>query len=253
MWYQTANFRTGINPTHSLSLADAWQLWNYRGNNRSVAYLTGISDIFPLTQIWQARMAIAGVRTHTIDCAIRFNTYTIAEEALRQSVAPESIADSITVTRAFTPYQILDAVKELKKNEVVFVLAPAKQFFDGDVAFDEGLFLIQKLVRFFADAHERGVALFVVERPSYACQAKGLTRPVAAPAFSTFLSEMKQLTWRSRWELSPFGASNGRRLRITEGHAYRDILSLPAASPQPRLLPVRAPVNMPPAQMQFSF
>jgi hypothetical protein len=64
---------------------------------------------------------------------------------------------------------------------------------------------------------------------------------------------MKQLTWRSRWELSPFGASNGRRLRITEGHAYRDILSLPAAAPQPRLLPVRAPVNMPPAQMQFSF
>lgn len=242
MWHQTTNFQTGVNPHQALSLADAWRLWNYKGNNRSVAYLTGISDIFPLTQIWQARMAIEGVRTHTIDCAIRFNTYAIAEEALRQSVAPESIADSVTVTRAFTPYQILDAVKELRKNEVVFVLAPAKQFFDGDVAFDEGLFLIQKLVRFFADAHERGVALFVVERPSY-----------AAPAFSTFLSDMKQLTQRSRWELSPFGASNGRRLRITEGHTYRDILSLPVESAKPRMLPVRAPVTMPPAQMQFSF
>ena len=119
MWHQTNNFQTGVNPHQGLSLADAWQLWNYRGNNRSVAYLTGISDIFPLTQIWQTRMAIEGVRTHTIDCAIRFNTYTIAEEALRQSVAPESIADSVTVTRAFTPYQILDAVKELKKNEVI--------------------------------------------------------------------------------------------------------------------------------------
>lgn len=242
MWHQASNFRTGVNPTRGLSLADAWQLWNYRGNNRSVAYLSGLPDIFPLTQVWQTRMAIEGVRTHTIDCAIRFNTYAIAEEALRQSVAPESIADSITVTRAFTPYQILDAVKELKKNEVVFVLAPAKQFFDGDVAFDEGLFLIQKLVRFFADAHERGVALFVVERPSY-----------AAPAFSTFLSDMKRLTQRSRWELGPFGASNGRRLRITEGYAYRDILSVPAEPSRPRLLPLRTPVNTPPAQMQFSF
>lgn len=238
MWHNSTIFQEGINPTHSLSLADAWQLWHYRGSNRSIAYLTGISDIFPLAQIWQTRMAIAGVRTHTIDCAIRFNTYTIAEEALRLGTPPELIHDKITVTRAFTPYQILDAVKELKKNEVVFVLAPAKQFLDRDVAFDEGLFLIQKLVRFFADAHERGVALFVVEKPAYTCQTKGLTRPVVAPAFSTFLSEMKQLTWRSRWELSPFGASNGRRLRIAEGNTYRDILSVPAAAPQPRLLPV---------------
>jgi DNA-binding transcriptional regulator YdaS (Cro superfamily) len=263
MWHTSTNFHEGVNPTQGLTLGDAYKLWNYRGDARSddatmpseaasslrppcrsIAYMTGTSATFSLSQIWQTRMAIAGIRTHTIDCALRFNTYTISDEALRQQVPPESIADSITVTRAFTPYQILDAVRELKKNEVVFVLAPAKQFFDGDVAFDEGLFLIQKLVRFFADAHERGVGLFVVERPSY-----------AAPAFSTFLSEMRPLTDRSRWELHRLGQDNAYRLRhLTNGRVNRDILSLPRpekTEPTRRLK--MAKTHAPSPQMQFLF
>ncbi|MFO1526657.1 MAG: hypothetical protein U1F16_11885 [Turneriella sp.] len=244
MWHNNSNFSTGVNPTSGLSLGDAYKLWNYRSHDRSVAYMTGAQAIFPLTQIWQTRMALEGIRTHTIDCAIRFNTYTIAEEALRLQRAPESIHDQITVTRAFTPYQILDAVQDLKKNEVVFVLAPAKQFFDGDVAFDEGLFLIQKLVRFFADAHERGVALFVVERPSY-----------AAPAFSTFLSDIRTLTDKSRWELYRIGGDNAFRLKhITNGRLAREITSLPApkvAEPARRaqVYPSRPATS----QMEFSF
>ena len=189
-------------------------------------------------------MAIEGITTHTIDCAIRFNTYGIAEEALRLGTPPELIHDKITVTRAFTPYQILDAVQELKKNEVVFVLAPAKQFFDGDVAFDEGLFLLQKLVRFFADAHERGVALFVVERPSY-----------AAPAFSTFLSDMKPLTDRSRWELYRLPGDDAYKLKhLTHGRLAREITSLPA--PKPVEATRRARTYRPQtqtSQMEFSF
>lgn len=203
--------------------------------------MTGASAVFPLTQVWQTRMALAGIKTHTIDCAMRFNTYAIAEEALRQQRSPESIHDQITITRAFTPYQILDAVRELKKNEVVFVLAPAKQFFDGDVAFDEGLFLIQKLVRYFADAHERGVALFVVERPSY-----------AAPAFSTFLSDMRALTSRSRWELFRLANENAFRLKLTQnGVLARDILSVPENKPREIAKSNYLPVQ--PSQMQLAF
>ena len=242
MFHESITFSTGVNPPQGLSLADGWKLWNYRNHDRSVAYMTGAQAIFPLIQVWQTRMALAGIRTHTIDCAIRFNTYAIAEEALRQNVAPETIHDHITVTRAFTPYQILDAVQELKRNEVVFVLAPAKQFFDGDVAFDEGLFLIQKLVRFFADAHERGVALFVVERPSY-----------AAPAFSTFLSDIRALTERSQWELCRIGEKDFRLKHLRYGRVSREIITTPV----PKVVEmrnVRIPV-VPPrtAQMEFAF
>jgi|GEM_PF-3387523 len=244
MWHQTTSFSTGVNPTPGLSLGDAYKLWNYRGDARSVAYMTGTSASFALSQIWQTRMALEGIKTHTIDCAIRFNTYAISDECLRLQVPPETIADSITVTRAFTPYQILDAVQELKKNEVVFVLAPAKQFFDGDVAFDEGLFLIQKLVRFFADAHERGVALFVVERPSY-----------AAPAFSTFLSDIKPLTDKSRWELYRLPGDDAYKLKhLSYGRLAREITSLPA--PKPPEAAKRTRMYRPQtqtSQMEFSF
>jgi hypothetical protein len=243
MWHTKADFNEGVNPTGSLTLGNAWKLWNYRSHERSIAYMTGTSAIFSLAQVWQTRMAIDGIKTHTIDCAIRFNTYAIAEEALRLQIPPESIHDQITVTRAFTPYQILDAVQELKKNEVVFVLAPAKQFFDGDVAFDEGLFLIQKLVRFLADAHERGVALFVVEKPSY-----------AAPAFSTFLSDIRPITDKSRWELYRLGDENAYRLKLmSEGRLRNDIFSLPAPKPHTneRMRPIRYQPSS--SQMQFAF
>ncbi len=243
MWHTKTDFNEGVNPSAELTLGNAYKLWNYRSHERSIAYMTGTSAIFPLAQVWQTRMAIEGIKTHTIDCAIRFNTYAIAEEALRLEIPPESIHDQITVTRAFTPYQILDAVQELKKNEVVFILAPAKQFFDGDVAFDEGLFLIQKLVRFLADAHERGVALFVVEKPSY-----------AAPAFSTFLSDIRPITDKSRWELYRLGMDNAYRLKyITNGKLHRDILSLPQpkADERPRGGSLKAQNFS--SQMQFAF
>jgi hypothetical protein len=241
MWHNSTTFHPGVTQ-QGLGLADAWRLWDYKSHSRSAAYLTGASAVFPLVQVWQARMALMGIKTHTIDCAIRFNTYAIAEEALRLGHPPELIHDQITVTRAFTPYQILDAVAELKKNEVVFVLAPAKQFFDGDVAFDEGLFLLQKLVRFFADAHCRGVALFVVERPSY-----------AAPAFSTFLSDIRALTERSRWELYRLGAEHSYRLKyLTNGILAREISSLPQPKPI-EAAKIRFIPRAQPSQMTFNY
>jgi len=243
MWHTNNHFYEDPN-AGDVTLGNAYKLWNYRGHDRSIAYMTGTAAIFPLAQVWQTRMAIEGIKTHTIDCAIRFNTYAVAEEALRLGTPPELIHDKITVTRAFTPYQILDAVQELKKNEIVFLLAPAKQFFDGDVAFDEGLFLLQKLVRFLANAHERGVALFVVEKPSY-----------AAPAFSTFLSEMRPITDKSRWELYRLGEENAYRLKhITSGRLHKDILSLPEAKPEPASKRPKAYGFRPASsQMQFAF
>lgn len=169
---QTTNF----NEEHRLK--DAWQMWQ----TNTPGLLTGVSAIFPLTQIWQTRMAIRGITTHTIDCAIRFNTYAIAEEALRQGISPESITNQITVSRAFTPYQILDAVGGIRPGEICFVLAPAKQFFDGDVAFDEGVFLLQKLSRLFTEMNQRGARLFIIEKTSY---------PHAA--FTAFLRDIREI------------------------------------------------------------
>lgn len=158
-------------------LKDAWKMWQ----PGALGLLTGVSAIFPLAQIWQTRMAIRGMHTHTIDCAIRFNTYAIAEEALRLGISPESLANKITVSRAFTPYQILSAVANLRRGEICFILAPAKQFFDPDVAFDEGLFLLQKLARLVIEMSRRGARVFITEKANY---------PHAA--FTAFLRDMQK-------------------------------------------------------------
>ena len=88
MYHTNTSFHEGVNPQADLTLGNAYKLWNYRGHERSIAYMTGTSAIFPLAQVWQTRMAIEGITTHTIDCAIRFNTYGIAEEALRLGTPP---------------------------------------------------------------------------------------------------------------------------------------------------------------------
>jgi hypothetical protein len=185
--------------------AGAVSQWNRQG----VALLTGSSGIFPLSHRWQFGLVQRGFYIHTIDCAIRFDAYAIAEEALRHGISPEDIHDRITVSRCFTPYQILDEMRSVletgynkgETGKIYFILAPSKQFFDGDVAKDEGAFLLGKLSAIFGEIRKKSVPLMVVEKESY-----------SHPAFLAFIKHTKEIA-QPLFQLTAAAAPGSRHAR----------------------------------------
>ena len=197
--------------------------------------LAGSSEVFYLSHVWQADLALRGYNVHVIDCAIRFNPFLLSEEAFRRSLPPEELLTLVRVRRAFTPYQILDAAKEAlsgshetfqnynreesnayllqpsEKNQskawessykmhnksVYFFLAPCKQFFDNDVATDEGVFLLEKLVSLYYEFMRRDIGLVIVEKNSYRHKA-----------FLPIYRKMKELS-SSFWLLNEGEIANG--------------------------------------------
>ena len=144
-------------------------------NEKGLTLMSGPSEVFYLSHSWQAELVFAGRRVHVLDCAIRFNAFLLAEEAFRRGESAEATLNRVSVQRAYTPYQILDATRELLESitlapehaPVPFILAPAKQFFDGDVAADEARFLLGRLLSLFGEFKERGFPLVVIEKESY--------------------------------------------------------------------------------------
>ncbi len=141
--------------------------WDQKG----MALLTGEKGIYRLALHWEYAFAISGFDVFNLDCAIRFNPFVITNETRKQNLAPEPLLEKIFVQRAFTPYQILDTLKNIIQNEVgntiYFLLAPCKQFLDGDVKDDEGLFLLQKMLSCIEEFHTREIPLIVIESLSY--------------------------------------------------------------------------------------
>lgn len=161
-----------LSPAHALDLADS----------PGPLLLSGKSGIFHLSHIWQARLTLRGRQVFAIDCALRFNAFYLAEEARNQGIQAEAMLGSILVQRAFTPYQILDVVYGIKdKDRVYFLLAPLKQFFDADVAEEEGRFLLRKLLEAVARLKSRGVPLLIIEKNHY-------NHPNFTPAFEALRS-----------------------------------------------------------------
>lgn len=145
-----------------------WQ--NELNHLQSNGFLSGSSAVFSLAHIWASRLLITrGLQPHILDCAIRFDALLLAEDALRQNIDPDFVLEQVLVQRLFNPYHILETVRTLKtdENKVYIVLAPLKQFFDGDVAFDESIFLIDKLMIFLKQICQSGVKLLIVERDHY--------------------------------------------------------------------------------------
>lgn len=156
-----------LSPANALELADS----------PGPLLLAGKGGIFHLSHIWQARLNLRGRQVFTIDCALRFNAFYLAEEARHQGIQAEAMLGSILVQRAFTPYQILDVVYGIKdKDRVYFLLAPLKQFFDADVAEEESRFLLKKLLEAVARLKSTGVPLLIIEKNQY-------NHPNFAPAF----------------------------------------------------------------------
>lgn len=167
--------------------------------------LTGRSGIFHLSHLWQVHLTLEGRQILVLDCAIRFNAFYLADEAMRLGLQTEGLLQSVLVQRAFTPYQILDVLYGMistahKPPELTcFVLAPFKQFFDGDVSEEEGRFLLKKLTRAFA-LLQKTMPVLVVEKESY-------PHPSFAPAYN----ELKSLA-SPVWNLTERDGSFSVRL-----------------------------------------
>lgn len=161
---------------HSLEDASDFAALSMRaffGNRPGTRLLTGTSSTaFALALDWQLLLTLAGRKVHNVDCANRFNVFRLADECLRRCVPAEPVLHSITVQRAFTPYQLLDVAQNIARGQtrdeagsVRFFLSPCKQFFDGDVAEDEGEYLLHRLFDLFRWIDKRGrTPLVIVER-----------------------------------------------------------------------------------------
>lgn len=140
-------------------------------NQRDLGLLTGERGMYRLAHFWQYAMVCSGFQVFNLDCAIRFNPFTIAEETRKQNLAPEPFLEQIRIQRAFTPYQILDALKNIltlkEENTIYFLLAPCKQFLDGDVKDDEGLFLLNLMLGFIEKFPGQNVPLLIIESWTY--------------------------------------------------------------------------------------
>lgn len=135
-----------------------------------LALWSGNSTVFRAALVGQVPLVLRGADVFNIDCAIRFNAFLLVDEALRQGVAPEAVLQKVRVQRAFTPYQILDVLHAILANPgsaLYVLLAPCKQFFDGDVGHDEAVFLLGKMLGVIAQLRARSVPLLVVESTRY--------------------------------------------------------------------------------------
>lgn len=163
-------------PSVCYALIDNWDRSDF-------GVLTGESGAFTLAHKWISHLLIQDNRVHIIDCAIRFDVFKIIDEATLFEFNADEILDKGSIQRAFTPYQILDVTKDILKNfrngqnEIYMILAPCKQFFDGDVGEEEGFFLLNKLISVFCEICKRQIPFLVIETKKYRSKTFGTLFP----------------------------------------------------------------------------
>lgn len=167
-----------------------------RGNlirNFSSGILTGDSAVFPYSLKQQILLYIKGFEVFNLDCAMRFDVFSIMEEAARYRVPYDELLNQILVQRAFTPYQILDSIHNIlgnrskSRNRIHFLLAPAKQFYDGDVSTDEARYLLKILFQLLARMKRYHIPFLFIEKESYG-------NPIHPP----FMESLQALTGKVR-------------------------------------------------------
>ena len=206
MWLERAE-----NTELRTSIKDAASAWV----GRSVALLTGDSRAFSLSHSWMVRHYLAEHRVRVIDCAVRYDTISIVDELLRLDLDVDAGIKAIEVRRAFTPYQILEAVADIpesgyRETDVYYLLAPYKQFFDGDVADDEAAYLLHLLNERLRKLSRDGWSVVVVEKSIYQhrafSQAYMQLRSIATPVWGDY--GFAPTSW------SRFSSANSRSRRF---------------------------------------
>ncbi len=147
-------------------------LVNINPDDSGPVLITGSSGLFTLAMGWQIDFYENNIPILNIDCAIRFNVFPLVNEAMRRGHSPEDVLSSIYIQRAFNPYQILDSLNRIlnmgdKLPWLPVLLAPAKQFFDGDVGKDEGAYMLGRMLKVLSDLKKEGIPFIVVEKESY--------------------------------------------------------------------------------------
>lgn len=138
--------------------------WNLKG----ILFLLGKPG-FSIAHLLSSELARRRMSVRIIDCAIRFDIFHITD-FIERAGAGESILDEIQISRAFTPYQILDSASQIlhsDEREITVYLAPFKQFFDGDVKTDEAKFLLHKLLQKLSFLQKKGCSLILAEKEKY--------------------------------------------------------------------------------------
>ncbi len=133
---------------------------------------TGGGSMFTHHLRQQVRLYVAGYRIFNLDCAIRFHIFHLVEEAQRLCIPVDPMLQSIQIQRAFTPYQILDALHDQFRStsedrSLLYILSPLKQFFDGDVAHDEAAYMLRYLIRTLHRLTQSGRQIIVMEQENY--------------------------------------------------------------------------------------
>ncbi|EQA38438.1 hypothetical protein LEP1GSC047_2348 [Leptospira inadai serovar Lyme str. 10] len=171
--------------------------WDRKG----IGMLMGREGIYRLALRWEYAFAASGFKVFNLDCAIRFNPFTITAETRRDRVPPEELLQNILIQRAFTPYQILDSLLSIVRNRredtIYFLLAPCKQFFDGDVQEEEGRYLLDKMHLVLELLRDKELPVLVIESLGY-----------SHPTFQRFFPKLIA-TADDLWEL-----------KIESGHSY---------------------------------
>lgn len=142
--------------------------WSATGATNRVALLKGASSsIIDISHLWIADLVFQNLRILVIDCAVRFDVFRLVDESLRRNKNPDLLLSSVLVQRVFTPYHILESVALAEKDScyITVLLTPLKQFFDGDVGYDEGLFLLKRLIQRL----KRAKSIFLVVEKSKYC------------------------------------------------------------------------------------
>src|SRR5438445_207068 len=81
------------------SIFSPFEAVDWRGQT---GLLTGRGGIFHLSHSWQVQLYLMGHTVQVIDCAIRFNAFYLADEAMRLGIQTEAILQSILVQRAYS-------------------------------------------------------------------------------------------------------------------------------------------------------
>ncbi len=211
----------------------------------TVGLLTGDSRVFSLSHSWMVRHYLDNRRVRIVDCAVRFDNIALVNELLRHGLDVDSALLSIDIRRAFTPYQILEAVHDIATNwraglDVFYLLAPFKQFFDGDVASDEAAYLLHLLNERLAALTRRSVPILVVERSMYDHaafrQAYHQLKALAKPLWEV-LDISKPSGTASVLRVTTQGESHGthnRTLQHSNGHGRAKNAKVPQSFAQER-------------------
>ena len=217
------------------------QSWDRQG----LALLSGSGNIYQLGLVWQVQLRLMGLRVHNVDCAMRFDVFPISEEARRWLVAPEEILDSITIQRAFTPYQILDVMHRILRHRcrvptLYCFLAPCKQFFDGDVSEDEAFYLLSLMPELLAAISRRSGPLLIIEQNSYEHPAfQGVYRALHRLAAQVWILDQSNFAEQTlpasrQFQLEEHYGQNTASLFHADGDGPHAFAELPQRAPAGR-------------------